>query len=49
MTKLYLIKSPTLEEELEEIQLPLFDIIIHEDENWIQKAIRELEENDLKY
>lgn len=53
MTKLTLIKSKSLdeqiEEELTEIQLPLFEIIVHNDdteESWFREAIKHLEEND---
>lgn len=47
MTKLTLIKSKSLEDiedELKEIQLPLFDIIMNEDGTWFEKAIKKLEE-----
>jgi hypothetical protein len=48
MTTLTLIKSKPIneqiEEELEEIQLPLFDIEINEEGNWFTKAIEKLEE-----
>ena len=53
MTKLKLIKSKPVEEqiaeELEEIQLPLFDIITHrEDEefNWFEQMIADYEETE---
>ena len=44
MTTLKLILSKTVEEEIEEIQLPLFDIIEHDEETWFTEAIKKLEE-----
>lgn len=34
-----------IKKEIEEIQLPLFDIIIHEDESWFEEMITE--QNDV--
>ena len=48
MTKLTLINSPTLEQELEEIQLPLFDIIVNPDGTWFTRAVEELENDTNK-
>ena len=43
--KLELVKKPTVEETIEEIQLPLFDLTIHEeDETWFQEALKQLED-----
>lgn len=48
MTKLTLINSKPinteLEEEMEEIGLPNFDIIVHEEETWFDEKIKEIEE-----
>lgn len=45
MTNIYLVPpSKSVEEEIEEIQLPLFDIIINEDGTWFEKTVRKLEE-----
>lgn len=46
MAKLTLIESKPLEEELEEIELPTYDIIVHEDETWFERTIREIEEDN---
>lgn len=50
MTKLTILDSKLIEEEieeeLEEIQLPLFDIVMHEDGTWVQRAIEELEKEE---
>lgn len=47
MTTLTLIKSRPLEEqlkdELEEIELPMFDIIVHTEDSWFQDMILEQE------
>jgi hypothetical protein len=48
MTKLTIINSKPInkeiEEELEEIGLPNFDIIVHEDDTWFDDKIKEIEE-----
>lgn len=48
MTKLTLINSKPvneqIEEEIEEIQLPLFDIIVHEESTWFEDMITEQNE-----
>lgn len=46
MTKFRLIESKPLEEEIEEIELPTFDIIVHEEETWFERTIREIEEDE---
>lgn len=45
MTKLTLIESKSLEQELEEIELRTFDIIVHEKETWFERAIQQIEED----
>jgi hypothetical protein len=48
MTKLTLLLSKPIEEQIEEeteeIQLPLFDIFMNEDGTWFHQAIEKLEE-----
>jgi len=48
MANLELIKDKStreeIEDEVEEIQLPLFDITIHDDETWFQNMIKEINE-----
>jgi hypothetical protein len=41
--RLYLVPSKSVEEEIEEIQLPLFDIIVNEDGTWFEKEVSKLE------
>lgn len=46
MTKLYLVPPlKTIEEELEEIQLPLFDLFMNEDGTWFHEAVKKLEDD----
>lgn len=35
-----------IEDEINEIQLPLFDIVVNEDGSWFEKAIKEQEEEE---
>jgi hypothetical protein len=48
---LTLIKSKSLDEELEEIEIPIFDIIVHDEETWFERMIDDLEKanNSTKY
>ena len=46
MTKFRLIESKSLEEEIEEIELPTFDIIVHEEETWFERAVRQIKEDE---
>ena len=43
MTKLTLVQSKSLEEEIEEVQLPLFDIVESQG-NWFTEQIKKQEE-----
>lgn len=44
MTTLTLIKNKSVEEEIEDIDLPNYDIIIHEVDTWFDDKIKEIEE-----
>ena len=43
MATFRLIESKSLEEEIEDIELPMYEIIVHEEETWFEKSIREIE------
>jgi hypothetical protein len=43
MPKFEVIKSKPLDEEIEEIQLSMFDIVEHEEEYWFHQMITNIE------
>ena len=46
--KLELVKNHTVEETIQEIELPLLDFTIHEeDETWFQEALKQLEDRKI--
>lgn len=44
MTNIKLVPNKTTEQEIEEIELPTFDIIVHEEDTWFNDAIEQQEE-----
>lgn len=43
MSKLKLVESKSLTEEIKEIELPEFDVVFHEDETWFTEAVKQHE------
>lgn len=44
MTDIKIVPNRTIKEEIEEIGLPNFDIMIYEEESWFDEMIKEIEQ-----